>query len=192
MKQLLIALLSVAAISSFAASFVRVDIDCLPTKTKLAFENAGTLKMQKISWGKEEAREFRFTSADWKPIGDQWKEYTVAFKAENSGTAFVTLAGQWAKSVDKMGWVSVTNLKLNGELLPNGDLKKSGKDKSGRAIASGFTCSGKSQYSAEGGPDGMGMETINHNNRLGIKIQVEAGKSYTLSFVAKAAEDPNK
>ena len=115
----------------------------------------------------------------------------MTFIPENSGKLQLALCGQAAKKVEDRGWLTVTNLSINGKLVPNADLKKV-YERNGKQIPNGFWFNRNPVYVSDGGPDGAAGVTVNHDNRLIRPFMVEAGKPVTIEFMAKAAEAPAK
>ena len=83
------------------------------------------------------------------------------------------------------------NIKINGELVPNGDFKKTWKSKEGKVYPAHFWLNHKAQYIPDGGKDGSAAILVNHDNSGHYTLKnAEAGKAYTIQFTVKAAEAP--
>ena len=172
-------LTAAAATSLLAASMPRCDISGVSQKGNVKLTPGtieGGLQVGRQNWGPEETRPCRLVASTRKVVGP---ERTVC--------KFV-----WARNVEDRGWLMVGNLKINGTPVTNADMKKT-YERNGRTMPNGFWLSGKkSEYVADGGPDGAAGVLVNHDNRLGRSIKVEAGKPVTVEYMAKAAEDPGK
>lgn len=188
--QLMLALSALASASLFAASIPRTDIDASKKDASIKLTPGsveGGFKVFNQSWGPEETRQFRLTSAAPKPVGAEWTLCKLVFTPESDGMVSLSIGGQWAKETADRGWIAVSGLKVNGEAVSNSDLTKSEK-KGDKDVPSGYWMSGKAAYVADGGPDGTGAVIVNHDNRLSRNIKVEAGKPVTVEYMAKAAE----
>ncbi len=188
-----LALAAMTAVPLFAASIPRCDITGLDKAGKVKLTPGkieGGLRVSNQNWGAEETRPFRLTAAG-KAIGPEWTRCKLTFIPENSGKLQLALCGQAAKKVEDRGWLTVTNLSINGKLVPNADLKKV-YERNGKQIPNGFWFNRNPVYVSDGGPDGAAGVTVNHDNRLIRPFMVEAGKPVTIEFMAKAAEAPAK
>ena len=186
-----LALAAMTAVPLFAASIPRCDITGLDKAGKVKLTPGkieGGLRVSNQNWGAEETRPFRLTAAG-KAIGPEWTRCKLTFIPENSGKLQLALCGQAAKKVEDRGWLTVTNLSINGKLVPNADLKKV-YERNGKQIPNGFWVYGKTVYVADGGPDGAAAMLVNHDSRLTRVIKVEGGQPVTVEYMAKAVETP--
>lgn len=188
-------LTAAAATSLLAASMPRCDISGVSQKGNVKLTPGtieGGLQVGRQNWGPEETRPCRLVASTRKVVGPEWTVCKFVFTPEESGIVTLSLGGQWARNVEDRGWLMVGNLKINGTPVTNADMKKT-YERNGRTMPNGFWLSGKkSEYVADGGPDGAAGVLVNHDNRLGRSIKVEAGKPVTVEYMAKAAEDPGK
>lgn len=185
---LTLVLSAISAVSLFAASIPRTDINA--TRDKVELEPGivkGGLKVAHPGWGKKETRPFCLTAFASKPIGENWTLCTFTFTPKTAGAVNLSIGGQWAKNVTDRGWMAVSGVKVNGKLIENGDLVKT-YDRKGKTFPAKFWISKKATYVAKGGPDGAGAVIVNHDNRLACNLKVEAGKPVTVEYMAKAAE----
>lgn len=192
MKFFLMLAVTVAAMTAFAASPFRVDINGMSDKgnTKISPASVeGAIKIERQNWLSEEKKPYGLVAYANK-TSDQWTTYTFAFKAEEAGRVHIGFGAQWGSTADKRGWIAVTDLKVDGKLLPNGDLVKSYKSKE-KVMPTGFWLSNKALYVADGGVDGKGgAALVNHDNRLSYAFNAEAGKTYVFSVQAKTVPAP--
>ena len=192
MKKLLT--LSLAAVAAFALqadSMFRSDINCIKTQNELTVKS-DNMKTGRQGWHKNK-EEHKYTSSVWSvKLGDEWQTVSYTVIPAKSGDMGFSLQGQWAKNADDRGWILIDNVKINGELAPNGDFKKTWKDqKTGKIRPQNFWLSNKAQYVPEGGKDGSAAVLVNHDNACWSTLRnLEAGKAYTFEFTVKAAEAP--
>ena len=186
---LTLAITAVSAVSLFAGSIPRTDINA-HGKIELEPETVENgLKITHQGWGPKESRAYRLTAAASKTIGDKWTLCKFAFTPKADGKVNLSVGGQWAKKVEDRGWLAVSDIKVNGKLIPNGDFSKT-VDKKGKTIPSGFWLSKNAAYAAKGGPDGANAVIVNHDNRIGFGLKVEAGKTVTVEYMAKSVAAP--
>ena len=186
-----LALSALTAASLFAASIPRCDITGMGKDGKVKLTPGkveGGLRVSTQNWGAEETRPYRLTAAG-KAVGAEWTLCKLVFTPENSGMVGLSLCGQSAKKVEDRGWLAVSKFSVNGTPVSNADMKQV-TDRKGKQIPNGFWFSRNPVYVADGGPDGAAGVIVNHDNRLGRSIKVEAGKPVTVEFMAKAAEAP--
>ncbi len=192
MKKLLT--LSLAAVAAFALqadSMFRSDINCVKDQNELTVKS-DNMKFDRQSWIKDKAVH-KYTSTAWTgKLGEDWQTASYTVTPSKSGDMGFSLQGQWAKNADDRGWILIDNVKINGELAPNGDFKKTWKDKkTGKIRPQNFWLSNKAQYVPEGGKDGSAAILVNHDNSGHYTLKnAEAGKAYTIQFTVKAAEAP--
>ena len=191
MKKLLT--LSLAAVAAFALqadSMFRSDINCIKTQNELTVKS-DNMKTGRQGWHKNK-EEHKYTSSVWSvKLGDEWQTVSYTVTPAKSGDMGISLQGQWAKTADARGWVLVDNVKINGELAPNGDFKKTWKSKEGKVYPAHFWLNHKAQYIPDGGKDGSAAILVNHDNSGHYTLKnAEAGKAYTIQFTVKAAEAP--
>ncbi len=189
MKKLLT--LSLAAVAAFALqadSMFRSDINCVKEQNELTVKS-DNMKFDRQSWIKDKAVH-KYTSTAWTgKLGEDWQ--TVSYTVTPSKSGNINMMGQWAKTADTRGWVLVDNIKINGELVPNGDFKKTWKNKEGKVYPAHFWLNRKAQYIPDGGKDGSAAILVNHDNSGHYTLKnAEAGKTYTIQFTVKAAEAP--
>ncbi len=191
MKKLLT--LSLAAVAAFALqadSMFRSDINCVKEQNELTVKS-DNMKFDRQSWIKDKAVH-KYTSTAWTgKLGEDWQTVSYTVTPSKSGNININMMGQWAKTADTRGWVLVDNIKINGELVPNGDFKKTWKNKEGKVYPAHFWLNHKAQYIPDGGKDGSAAILVNHDNYGHYTLKnAEAGKAYTIQFTVKAAEAP--
>ena len=118
----------------------------------------------------------------------EWTECTFSFRAADGGRVTLEMGGQWAQNKDAREWVLVGPVKVNGEVLPNSDYAKTYKAGNGRTMPSGYWLAGVSEIVPGAGPDGKAAIRTNHDNRFYRVLEVEPGKTYTVSAMVKPAE----
>ena len=184
-----------AATSLLAASMPRCDISGVSQKGNIKLSpgtSGGGMLVTRQNWGPENTRPCRLVASSKKAIGSEWTNCKFIFTPEESGVVTITIGGQWAKNVEDRGWLMVSKLTIDGTPVENADMKKT-FERNGRTMPNGFWLSGKkSEYVADGGPDGAAGVLVNHDNRLVRAFKVEAGKLVTVEYMAKAGEDPAK
>lgn len=185
---------TMAAASLVAASIPRCDLNGAGKSGNVKL-NPGTvdggMRVARQTWGPEETRQFRLVAVAAKPVGPEWTLCKFTFTPETSGSVYLAVGGQWAKTPEARGWLAVSKLSVNGTPVSNADLKKV-SDRNGKQIPNGFWVNRNPVYVSDGGPDGAAGVTVNHDNRLIRPFMVEAGKPVTIEFMAKAAEAPAK
>ena len=185
---------TMAAASLVAASIPRCDLNGAGKSGNVKL-NPGTvdggMRVARQTWGPEETRQFRLVAVAAKPVGPEWTLCKFTFTPETSGSVYLAVGGQWAKTPEARGWLAVSKLSVNGTPVSNADLKKV-SDRNGKQIPNGFWFNRNPVYVSDGGPDGAAGVTVNHDNRLIRPFMVEAGKPVTIEFMAKAAEAPAK
>lgn len=150
----------------------------------------GELRGSPFSWGKEEDRDATISfSAKTPAPTDTWTTYTYAFVAEGTGKVNVNFGAQWAKDPEKREWVYIDSIKLNGELIPNGDFAKTEK-RGERVIVNGFWMHQKAEVVEGAGQEGGNAVRVNHDVRISKIFEVESGKTYTFSVTVKSAPFP--
>ncbi len=181
----------VAAASLVAASIPRCDLTGITKegKVKLTPGSSDGWRVVQPEWGPEETRPYRLSATATRPVGAEWTLCKFVFTPESSGNVSLLIGGQWAKTAEERGWLAVSKFSVNGTPVSNADLKKA-TDRKGTMIPHGFWAYGKTQYDADGGPDGAAAMIVNHDNRLTRSIKVEAGQPVTIEFMAKAAPAP--
>ena len=191
MKKLLtFSLAAVAAFALQADSMFRSDINCVKEQNELTVKS-DNMKFDRQSWIKDKAVH-KYTSTAWTgKLGEDWQTVSYTVTPSKSGNININMMGQWAKTADTRGWVLVDNIKINGELVPNGDFKKTWKNKEGKVYPAHFWLNRKAQYIPDGGKDGSAAILVNHDNSGHYTLKnAEAGKAYTIQFTVKAAEAP--
>lgn len=196
MKLFLALVLATAAAASFAAdSFARADVSAIDKDAKIKLTPmAGQdyCKMEKQNWGDAATRDYRFSAARGTKLSNEWTSVKFAFKAEETGRIFLQFGGQWAQSEANRGWLAISDIKVNGKLIPNGDFSKFTTEKNGKVKLANFWLGNKARHDAKGGPDGQGACIINHDNRVNMGFSVEAGKEYVVEYQVKAVPAPAK
>ena len=184
---------AVTTASLFAASIPRCDLTGITKegKVKLTPGTSDGWRVTPQGWGPAETRAYRLSASATKPVGAEWTLCKFVFTPETSGNVYLSIGGQWAKNAEERGWLAVSKLSVNGTPVSNADLKKV-TDRKGTMIPNGFWAYGKTQYDADGGPDGAAAMLVNHDSRLTRTFKVEAGKPVTIEYMAKAIENPNK
>lgn len=185
---------AVTTASLFAASIPRCDVSGVNKTGNVKLTPGsveGGMKVIHQTWGDQATRQHRISATAPKAIGSEWTLCKFVFTPETSGNVYLSIGGQWAKNAEERGWLAVSKLSVNGTPVSNADLKKV-TDRKGTMIPNGFWAYGKTQYDADGGPDGAAAMLVNHDSRLTRTIKVEAGKPVTIEYMAKAIENPNK
>jgi len=186
---LTLAITAVSAVSLFASSIPRTDVNA---HGKVELDPAaveGGFKVAHQNWGPKNSRAYRLTAAASKAIGDKWTLCKFAFTPKTAGQVGVFVGGQWAPKPEDRGWLAVSNIKVNGKLIPNGDFSKT-VDKKGKTVPVSFWLSKNTTYAAKGGVNGANAMIVNHDNRIGFGLKVEAGKTITVEYMAKSAAAP--
>ena len=191
MKKLLT--LSLAAVAAFALqadSMFRSDINCVKDQNELTVKS-DNMKFDRQSWIKDKAVH-KYTSTAWTgKLGEDWQTVSYTVTPGKNGDFRFSLQGQWAKDKEKRSWVLIDSVKVNGELVPNGDFKTTWKSKEGKRFPHNFWLNAKAQYVPDGGKDGSAAILVNHDNACWSTLRnLEAGKAYTFEFTVKAAEAP--
>lgn len=191
MKKILVFSLSIAALLSVTAADATFRVDFNSSKDKIALtgEENDLMKATSMGWVKDaEARKYTLTSWSKKKVsGTEWKDYKISFVPAASGTVEFSVGGQWAKTPQERQWILVNKMELNDKPYPNGDFKKTWTGKDGRVIPAGFWIAKGAKYLPAGGEKGTPAILVNHDNRFGGKLKVEAGKKYELEFEIKSA-----
>lgn len=191
MKHLMTLALAAATLISVQAadSVFRSDINCVKTQNPLEIKS-DNMKTGRLTWLKNKA-DHQYTTTATKNVGDDWQTVSYTVTPGKNGDFRFSLQGQWARTADTRGWVLVDNIKINGELVPNGDFKKTWKSKEGKVYPAHFWLNRKAQYIPDGGKDGSAAILVNHDNSGHYTLKnAEAGKAYTIQFTVKAAEAP--
>ena len=191
MKKLLT--LSLAAVAAFALqadSMFRSDINCVKDQNQLTVKS-DNMKFSRQGWIEDKAG-LKYTSTAWTDkLGEDWQEVSYTIIPSKNGNININMMGQWAKTADARGWVLIDNVKVNGELVKNGDFKQTWKSKEGKVYPAHFWLNRKAQYIPDGGKDGSAAILVNHDNSGHYTLKnAEAGKAYTIQFTVKAAEAP--
>lgn len=191
MKKLTALLACVIAIGTLsAAPSFRVDITGLEKDAKVKIHAAkadgNTAFSQVAGWRAEADRPYCLTTSSGQLKGTEWSAQSTTFKAEESGTVTVQLCGQWAKEANDREWLLIADVKVNGKLVENGDFAKTAT-RGDKVVPENFVLSAKAEFMPTAGPNGKGAVKVNHDNRLSVKLAVEAGQTYTISVQAKPA-----
>ena len=172
-----------------ADSVFRSDINCVKTQNPLEIKS-DNMKTGRLTWLKNKA-DHQYTVTATKNVGDDWQTVSYTVTPGKNGDFRFSLQGQWAKDKEKRSWVLIDSVKVNGELVPNGDFKTTWKSKEGKRFPHNFWLNAKAQYVPDGGKDGSAAILVNHDNGSGYTIKnAEAGKAYTIAVTLKAAEAP--
>lgn len=143
--------------------------------------------------------EVKFAHASWLPaaeqpgylvvskeVGENWTPIEFSFVAEKDGFLWLAFGGGWAAAPEERAFIIVDNIKLNGQEAPNGGFETLNPDFSAPRI---WNLGSKSKAClVDDAKEGKKAMKINHDNRIGQGLKVEAGKSYTVSLFAKAAK----
>ena len=190
MKKLCILTLVAAAFTLPAADAIfRVDFNSGKDQIILTPEKNDSMNAVPMNWVKDpEARKYTLTATSRKKVSAaEWKDYEITFVPSKSGSINITVGGQWAAKPEDRAWLLVNKFEVNDKLYANGDFKKTFTGKNGRVIPNGFSIGGKAKYLPTAGEKGTPAILVNHDNRIGFNMKVEAGKKYELEFGVKAA-----
>lgn len=150
----------------------------------------GELNAGVFTWVKEEDRDATITfSAKNRVTSEAWSTFQYGFTAENTGKVTVSFGAQWTKDPEKREWVYIDSIKLNGELIPNGDFAKTYK-KGEKWLLEVFWIHPKAEIVEGAGLEGSKAIRVNHDARISQVFDVEAGKTYTFTVTVKAAPAP--
>ena len=172
-----------------ADSYFRVDVNGAKEQIELKSTPGNGMKATPMGWVKS-ADKRKYTVTSWsteKLPADQWKTCELTFVPSKSGTVAIGIIGQWAAKPEDRAWLLVNKFEVNDKLYANGDFKKTFTGKNGRVIPNGFSIGGKAKYLPTAGEKGTPAILVNHDNRIGFNMKVEAGKKYELEFEVKAA-----
>ena len=190
MKKIFILALAAAAFALPAADAIfRVDFNSGKDQIILTPENDDNMKAVPMGWVKDaEARKYTLTATSKQKVSAaEWKDYKITFVPSKSGSVNITVGGQWAAKPENRAWLLVNKFEVNDKLYANGDFKKTWKQKNGRVMPNGFALGGKAKYLPTAGENDTPAILVNHDNRIGFNMKVEAGKKYELEFDVKAA-----
>ena len=172
-----------------ADAYFRVDVDGQKEQIVLTPEKDSDYNAQQFGWLKSpDAKQYTLSVGFKKALSTaEWEDCEFSFIPSKSGTVNISIGGQWATKPENRAWLLVNKFEVNDKLYANGDFKKTWKQKNGRLIPQGFWLNGKSKYLPTAGEHGTPAVLVNHDNRLGFSLKVEAGKKYELEFEVKAA-----
>ena len=182
-----------AAMAAFALqaadAYFRVDIDGQKDQIVLTPEKDSDYNASRFGWLKDpNAKQYTLSVGFKEAISSaEWKDCEFSFIPSKSGTVLITVGGQWAAKPEGRAWLLVNKFEVNDKLYANGDFKKTFTGKNGRVIPNGFSIGGKAKYLPTAGEKGTPAILVNHDNRIGFNMKVEAGKKYELEFEVKAA-----
>ena len=109
-----------------------------------------------------------------------------SFSAEKDGFLWLAFGGGWASTPEMRTFIVVDGIKFNGQEAPNGGFETLKPDLSAPRI---WNLGSKSKAClVKDAKEGKKAMKINHDNRIGQGLKVEAGKRYTISLFAKAAK----
>lgn len=143
--------------------------------------------------------EVKFVRASWLPaaeqpgylvvsktVGANWTPIEFSFSAEKDGFLWLAFGGGWASTPEMRTFIVVDGIKFNGQEAPNGGFETLKPDLSAPRI---WNLGSKSKAClVEDAKEGKKAMKINHDNRIGQGLKVEAGKRYTISLFARAAK----
>ncbi|MDD3153919.1 MAG: hypothetical protein PHS41_03555 [Victivallaceae bacterium] len=189
MLKILCSVMTVAFVATLAAGAqYRCDLNGLG-KVKINAVNApGMLPGKPHGWIKKEAQAFTLLCAMPDKLPQQWSKQSFQFKADGTGKVRLSFGGQWAAKKENQAWLLLTNIEVNGKLVPNGDLCALSKNSKKVEVPRGFGLSGTASLELKGGPADVNAAKVNHDNRLILDIPVETGKTYTVTVMAKPVE----
>ncbi len=186
----LVAALTIVSVS--ADSVFRVDINGISgakdkqVKIKLTSpKQAGAIALYPQGWA---GKNKEFTLSGETKVGKDWKEIKFAVTPEKDGMINFSYCGNWAPKKEQMTWVLLSNFKMDGKLIANGDLAKIAKNKQ----PEGFWMPNTANLIPSAGPKGAAAVLVQHDSRIFRSFTLKGGKTYIFSVMAKAGEAPKK
>lgn len=189
-KILTLAFIAVSAFALQAADAIfRIDLDGTKDQIVMTPEKSDDYNISAFNWLKDVGLRKYTLIASFKKVvpSTEWKDYDVTFIPAKSGTISITVGGQWAAKPEDRVWLLVNKVEVNDKLYDNGDFRKTWKHKDGRLVPNGFWFGKAAKYLPTAGEKGTPAVLVNHDNRLGFSMKVEAGKKYEIEFEVKAA-----
>lgn len=145
------------------------------------------IKLEKQSYRPVEDRPYALTGNSAPLPMEEWTECAFSFTAESDADVRLDLRG---RSKDKIkGWLLVSAIRVDGELVENGDFSKA-EVTDGKTVLPGFRLNNKAEYAKGDGPDGTSAVRLHHDHTVSYVFRVKAGTTYHFSVRAKPATPP--
>ena len=167
--------------TTLAAAEFRLDIS---GRDNVLTPGRGEVKFDRAAWVSAAERPGYLVVS--KEVGGEWTPIEFSFVAEKDGFLWLAFGGGWAAAPGARAFILVDDIKFNGQEAPNGGFETLKPDLSAPRI---WNLAPKSKAClVDDARQGKKAMKINHDNRIGQGVKVEAGKSYTISLFAKAAK----
>lgn len=136
-------------------------------------------------------QENRLDFAGAEKATDDWKTYSFSFVPQGSGDVNFSLEGQWAGDVKDP--VLVSNIRVNGKLMKNGDFKQTFPH-GGKTYPMNMWIMPPGLFRPKAGPNGMNAVSVTYGGGLRFGYPVKENRTYTFEvdvrrFSETAASD---
>lgn len=127
-------------------------------------------------------QENRLDFAGAEKATDDWKTYSFSFVPQGSGDVNFSLEGQWAGDVKDP--VLVSNIRVNGKLMKNGDFKQT-FPYAGKTYPMNMWIMPPGLFQSKAGPDGMNAVSVTYSGGLRFSYPVKENKTYVFEVEVK-------